>query len=54
MERNTTMAKKPDAAFTERTIMALVTAVADRKHDDVAVIVKALAKEHGIKMPRAA
>jgi hypothetical protein len=41
--------KKTD--FTQRTIMALATAVVDRNHDDVRVLVEALAREHNVRMP---
>jgi hypothetical protein len=40
--------KKPNAGFTKRLIMALASAVADRNHDDVRVIVETLAKQHGL------
>jgi hypothetical protein len=37
--------------FTKRTLMALVTAMADRNHKDAKVLVHALAKEHGVRIP---
>jgi hypothetical protein len=37
--------------FTQHMIMALATAVIDRNHDDVRVLVETLAKEHNVPMP---
>jgi len=38
-------------AFTTRALMVLTTAMADRNYRDAELIIAALAREHGIKLP---
>jgi hypothetical protein len=47
------MTKKEDDGFTSRALMALATAVADQNYRDAEIIVAALAREHGVRMPEA-
>ena len=47
LQWGTDMTKKDDG-FTQRLLLALVTAMADRNHKDARVIVRTLAKEHGL------
>ena len=46
------MAKTKKDDPTQRWLMALITALADRNYPDAEVIAAALAKEHGIRIPR--
>jgi hypothetical protein len=39
---------KKDGGFTKRLLLALVTAMADRRHNDARDILAVLAKEHGL------
>jgi hypothetical protein len=39
--------KKKDAGFTQRMVVLLCTAMADKNYKDAKLIVHALAKEHG-------
>jgi hypothetical protein len=39
--------KKKDDGFTQRTVVLLCTATADKNYTDVKALVHALAKEHG-------
>jgi hypothetical protein len=41
------MTKKKDDGFTQRTVVLLCTAIADRNYKDAKMLVHALAKEHG-------
>ena len=44
---NCIMAKKKDDGFTQRMIVLLCTATADKNYTDVKALVHALAREHG-------
>jgi hypothetical protein len=39
---------KKDDGFTQRAVVLLCTAIADRNYKDAKVFVRALAKEHGV------
>jgi hypothetical protein len=41
------MTRKKDDGFTQRMVVLLCTAMADKNHADAKMIVHALAKEHG-------
>jgi hypothetical protein len=41
------MTKKKDDGFTQRMVVLLCTAIADKNYKDAKMIVQALAKEHG-------
>ena len=41
------MAKKTDDGFTQRAVVLLCTAMADRNYKDAKMLIHALAKEHG-------
>ena len=45
------MTKRVFPNFTQRLIMALLSAIGDSEHADARVVAETLAKEHGVNLP---
>lgn len=52
--RGNQMTKKEREAFTQRALMVLTTAMADRNYKDAEIVAAALAQQYGVKISKAA